>query len=115
MKKASKYRRHAEKCHFLANGLLAGSSVTRCPTSLECRRNWRLTERDAHPEAPRVGVKRVSTKKKVRQLYHVYFEKRSFSSLGSRMSLTQRRSAMTKGSRFETHLEIRHSSLARVT
>src|SRR3954449_537286 len=33
-------------------------------------------------------------------LYHVYFEKRSFSSSGSRMSLTQRRSAMTKGSRF---------------
>src|SRR3954470_18857300 len=30
----------------------------------------------------------------------VYFEKRSFSSSGSRVSLTQRRSAMTKGSRF---------------
>ena len=36
----------------------------------------------------------------VDELYHVYFEKRSFSSSGSRMSLTQRRSAMTKGSRF---------------
>jgi hypothetical protein len=24
MKKASEYRRHAEECHFLANGLLAG-------------------------------------------------------------------------------------------
>jgi hypothetical protein len=33
-------------------------------------------------------------------LNHVYFEKRSFSSSGSRRSLTQRRSAMTKGSRF---------------
>ena len=33
-------------------------------------------------------------------LNHVYFEKRSFSSSGSRWSLTQRRSAMTKGSRF---------------
>src|SRR5829696_9262777 len=32
-------------------------------------------------------------------LNHVYFEKRSFSSSGSRRSLTQRRSAMTKGSR----------------
>jgi phosphoglycolate phosphatase-like HAD superfamily hydrolase len=32
-------------------------------------------------------------------LNHVYFEKRSFSSSGSRVSLTQRRSAMTKGSR----------------
>src|SRR3712207_1894724 len=30
----------------------------------------------------------------------IYFEKRSFSSSGSRWSLTQRRSAMTKGSRF---------------
>ena len=30
----------------------------------------------------------------------VYFEKRSFSSSGSSWSLTQRRSAMTKGSRF---------------
>src|SRR3954471_9270936 len=36
----------------------------------------------------------------VTDLNHVYFEKRSFSSSGSRMSLTQRRSAMTKGSRF---------------
>src|SRR5215218_6001789 len=34
------------------------------------------------------------------ELYPVYFEKRSFSSSGSRRSLTQRRSAMTKGSRF---------------
>src|SRR4051812_25142224 len=33
-------------------------------------------------------------------LYPIYFEKRSFSSSGSRVSLTQRRSAMTKGSRF---------------
>ena len=33
-------------------------------------------------------------------LNRVYFEKRSFSSSGSRVSLTQRRSAMTKGSRF---------------
>src|SRR4051794_35442507 len=33
-------------------------------------------------------------------LYSIYFEKRSFSSSGSRWSLTQRRSAMTKGSRF---------------
>src|SRR4051812_41431030 len=33
-------------------------------------------------------------------LNHVYFEKRSFSSSGSRRSLTQRRSAMMKGSRF---------------
>ena len=33
-------------------------------------------------------------------LYPIYFEKRSFSSSGSRWSLTQRRSAMTKGSRF---------------
>src|SRR4051794_20058103 len=30
----------------------------------------------------------------------VYFEKRSFSSSGSRVSLTQRRSAMARGSRF---------------
>src|SRR3954454_4004785 len=37
---------------------------------------------------------------KLLDLNHVYFEKRSFSSSGSRMSLTQRRSAMTKGSRF---------------
>src|SRR3954452_23829229 len=35
-----------------------------------------------------------------RNLNRVYFEKRSFSSSGSRVSLTQRRSAMTKGSRF---------------
>src|SRR4051812_25758058 len=35
-----------------------------------------------------------------RILNRVYFEKRSFSSSGSRVSLTQRRSAMTKGSRF---------------
>src|SRR5436305_4195136 len=34
------------------------------------------------------------------ELYRVYFEERSFSSSGSRVSLTQRRSAMTKGSRF---------------
>ena len=34
------------------------------------------------------------------QLYPIYFEKRSFSSSGSRVSLTQRRSATTKGSRF---------------
>ena len=34
------------------------------------------------------------------ELNHVYFEKRSFSSSGSSWSLTQRRSAMTKGSRF---------------
>ena len=33
-------------------------------------------------------------------LNRVYFEKRSFSSSGSRWSLTQRRSAMTRGSRF---------------
>src|SRR3954464_6889526 len=33
-------------------------------------------------------------------LNRVYFESRSFSSSGSRWSLTQRRSAMTKGSRF---------------
>ena len=33
-------------------------------------------------------------------LNRVYFEKRSFSSSGSRWSLTQRRSAMTNGSRF---------------
>src|SRR5690349_16150953 len=36
----------------------------------------------------------------IRELNHVYFEKRSFSSSGSSWSLTQRRSAMTKGSRF---------------
>src|SRR3954470_23396304 len=35
-----------------------------------------------------------------RQLNRVYFEKRSFSSSGSRLSLTQRRSAMARGSRF---------------
>src|SRR4051812_19413600 len=34
------------------------------------------------------------------ELNRVYFEKRSFSSSGSRVSLTQRQSAMTKGSRF---------------
>src|SRR5689334_21583501 len=34
------------------------------------------------------------------KLNHVYFEKRSFSSSGSRVSLTQRRSAMTKRSPF---------------
>ncbi len=34
------------------------------------------------------------------ELNHVYFENRSFSSSGSRVSLTQRRSAMTKGSPF---------------
>src|SRR4051794_31702977 len=36
----------------------------------------------------------------VDRLNPVYFEKRSFSSSGSRRSLTQRRSAMMKGSRF---------------
>src|SRR3954470_8386078 len=39
-------------------------------------------------------------KRRVAGLNRVYFEKRSFSSSGSRVSLTQRRSAMTKGSRF---------------
>src|SRR5215211_6873700 len=43
---------------------------------------------------------RRTTAKKRTDLNHVYFEKRSFSSSGSRRSLTQRRSAMTKGSRF---------------
>jgi phasin len=36
----------------------------------------------------------------MKELNHAYFEKRSFSSSGSRLSLTQRRSATTKGSRF---------------
>src|SRR3954449_12365868 len=46
--------------------------------------------RGAREQAPGQGA----------ELNHVYFEKRSFSSSGSRWSLTQRRSAMTKGSRF---------------
>ena len=48
---------------------------------------------------PRRGVQ-VANADIIRHLNHVYFEKRIFSSLGSRWSLTQRRSAMTKGSRF---------------
>jgi hypothetical protein len=44
-----------------------------------------------HPEPVKSSVPRN---------YHVYFEKRSFSSSGSRRFLTQRRSAMMKGSRF---------------
>src|SRR3954447_8883145 len=43
------------------------------------------------------GKCREDLRKAIIHLNHVYFEKRSFSSSGSRMSLTQRRSAMTKG------------------
>src|SRR3954464_2203260 len=50
-------------------------------------------------------------------LNHVYFEKRIFFSSGLRWSLTQRRSAMTKGSRFRraskvSTRRIRSSALA---
>src|SRR5690349_3145678 len=56
--------------------------------------------RERLPKAP-TGLTSLERKRRGRTwLNRVYFEKRSFSSSGSRQSLTQRRSAMARGSRF---------------
>src|SRR3954470_2092075 len=67
------------------------ASFASSPTSVS-----ETTERVARQE-PNSGE---AVARMVGDLNHVYFEKRSFSSSGSRRSLTQRRSAMMKGSRF---------------
>src|SRR3954465_9726749 len=74
-------------------GAFAYSGESRAVVERELRAQIQQTEAER--------ARRLEDRMQLQQeLNHVYFENRSFSSSGSRMSLTQRRSAMTKGSRF---------------